>query len=423
MSVEQDLFTSTQRGDEDVTQQINDTFWKAVEIGASDIHFEDTEGNTRVRMRVNDCLHPAASMTRKAAALLDSKIRMKAGLSSAERQQPLDGRFFLRFSVGGISTRVDVRVNILPIHTGGGAGQKIVCRLLDQSRAVMQLESLPFPPQVHNALNKVLAARQGMILMTGPTGSGKTSSLYAMLNRFANDEVNVMTVENPVEYTVPAFNQVSVQLPKLTFAAALRAFLRQDPDVILVGEIRDEETARIATEAALTGHLLFSTLHTNTAGQSIIRMSQKGIAPYTLAQTLLAVMAQRLIERACEHCLEKVIPDSDAQEMMRRIEYQPREMHVTRGCEHCNDTGLNGRYPILEMILVDGDVREAIESTDLHAIHRAARRQPQYRSLAHAALDACADGRTTLRCAMNLALTEDLKASVASTEIEESVVM
>jgi len=419
MAIEPDLFTTTRSGDAEVTARINAIFLEAIKLGASDVHFEDCSADTRVRFRIQGRMQVAATLSRFEAQDLDTKIRAKAGMSSSERQAPLDGRFFLRFDVDGNSIRVDVRVNVLPIYTGADDGQKIVCRLLDQSRGTAELRELPFPKAVHDALDSVLASDQGMILLTGPTGSGKTSTLYAMLQRFRNPHVNVMTAENPIEYTVPEFNQVSIEPPGRTFATALRAFLRQDPDVILVGEIRDEETAQIASEAALTGHLLLSTLHTNTAAQTFLRLAQKGVPNYTVAQTTLAVLAQRLLDGLCSHCSISVTPTADQQQFLDRIDYRVRPMRSATGCTECAFTGKCGRFPIAELILVDHAVRDGIESNDVAAIEAAAKKQTQYRSLAHAALDACADGHTTLASAMSLAHMEALRAAAPLLEMQE----
>ncbi|RMD68841.1 MAG: type II/IV secretion system protein [Gammaproteobacteria bacterium] len=322
---------------------------------------------------------------------MEAKIRMKAKLPLSERRAPLDGRFHIEAE----GRMVDMRLSIVPTRTG----QSIVCRLLDQANAGRRLDEIDMTPAARKVMDDILAHPNGLFLVTGPTGSGKTTTLYAALNEVNTPERKVITVEDPVEYRLRRGCQINVDETN-TFARALRAILRQDPDVILVGEIRDAETARIAVQAAMTGHLVLSTLHANDAATSITRLADLGVDPFTLGVALRAVSAQRLVRRLCT-CAVPVPPGPDEALWLERFGIQGDLFYVPAGCERCGD-GFAGRIPVIEMIAVDPPVRAAIDQGDVQAIRKAAMAQPQFETLAQAGARLAREGKTTLAEAIRI---------------------
>jgi type IV pilus assembly protein PilB len=326
----------------------------AVALQASDIHVEATDTETVVRYRVDGSLRKAVVRPIEAHAALVSRIKVMAELDIAERQVPQDGRIKLRRQGGDI----DLRVSVLPTLYG----EKVCCRILDNARACVPLGEIGFEPDELDAFDRLIRAPYGLVLVTGPTGSGKSTTLYAALNAVRSTEVNVVTVEDPVEYQLPGINQVQVN-PKrgLTFAGALRSILRQDPNVILVGEIRDRETGTIAAEAALTGHLVLASLHTNDATSAITRLVEMGIEPFLLSPALVGVVAQRLVRSVCPGCAERYEP-SAAELKVLGIAAVPEGTRLRRGrgCEACKGTGYRGRSAVREVLTVDEAVKSAI---------------------------------------------------------------
>ncbi|OFX31498.1 MAG: hypothetical protein A2Z07_07885, partial [Armatimonadetes bacterium RBG_16_67_12] len=325
---------------------------QAVRQRASDIHIEPQERQVRVRYRVDGALASAMTPPRHVHAALASRIKILANMNIAERRIPQDGRVDLK--VDGRELRL--RVSSVPTTWG----EKIVIRILDRANAAVEIGRLGLLPADAQRFDQMVSKPHGIILFTGPTGSGKTTSLYALLNRLNRPEVNIVTVEDPVEYQLPGINQVQVN-PKagLTFANGLRSFLRQDPDIIMVGEIRDEETARIAIHAALTGHLVLSTLHTNDAPGAVARLVDMGIEPFLVASSVIGVVAQRLVRVLCERCRESYTPAEDLQARLGLAGgVEPPVFYRAAGCEFCAGVGYRGRIGLFEVMLIDPTVRE-----------------------------------------------------------------
>ena len=339
-----------------IVRYVNKILVDAITAGASDIHFEPFEKFFRIRFRQDGLLREVASPPLNIANRLTSRLKVMSRMNIAERRVPQDGRIKLKLSR---NRDIDFRVNTLPtIH-----GEKIVLRILDSSSAQVGIDALGFEPEQRDAFLKAIKKPYGMILVTGPTGSGKTVSLYTALNLLNDPEINISTVEDPVEIQVPGINQVNLN-PKsgLTFAAALRAFLRQDPDIIMVGEIRDLETAEIAVKAAQTGHLVLSTLHTNDAPQTLTRLANMGVPPFNIASSVLIIMAQRLARRLCMHCREKVNLPRPAL-LKEGFTEQEIDAGLTIygpvGCDKCNK-GYRGRVGIFQVMPISEETTRLI---------------------------------------------------------------
>ena len=337
-----------------VVRTINAILLEALRERASDIHFEPFESRSLVRFRIDGVLREVVEPPRALHAALVSRLKIMANLDIAERRLPQDGRISLKLG----DKPVDVRVSTVPT----GASERVVLRLLDQDSAHLDLKALGMDAPLMEAVDALIRRPHGILLVTGPTGSGKTTTLYAALSRLDRARHNIMTVEDPIEYALDGVGQMQVN-PKidLTFALALRAILRQDPDVIMIGEIRDAETAQIAVQASLTGHLVLATLHTNDAASAVTRLADMGTEPYLLASSLLGVLAQRLIRRLCIHCRESYEPAADERALLKRLDAtRVKQLHRARGCAHCNDTGYSGRSGIYELLQVDEPVRAII---------------------------------------------------------------
>ncbi|MDT0508976.1 type II secretion system ATPase GspE [Novosphingobium sp. MMS21-SN21R] len=330
---------------------INGLIAESLRQGVSDIHIEPYETALVVRMRVDGVLTEKLRMPPHVAPVLVSRIKVMARLDIAERRMPQDGRISL--SLGG--KLVDVRVSTLPNR----AGERVVMRLLDKENAGIALVQLGLDPKAEDTLRRALAEPNGIVLVTGPTGSGKTTTLYAALRGLNDGARNILTVEDPVEYAVDGVGQTQVNAKVgLTFAAGLRAILRQDPDVVMIGEIRDRETADIAVQASLTGHLVLSTVHTNDAAGAITRMRDMGVEPFLLASTLRAVIAQRLVRRLCPHCREERVLDAGMADVLGMK--AGRTVQTAKGCAECGQTGYAGRVGVFEAVRVDDVIRQMI---------------------------------------------------------------
>ncbi|QWK22798.1 type IV pilus assembly ATPase PilB [Thermus antranikianii] len=322
---------------------------------ASDIHIEPRQSDVLVRLRIDGVLRQYTTLPKGALNSIISVVKIMGGLNIAERRLPQDGR--VRYREGSID--VDLRLSTLPTVYG----EKAVMRLLKKAADIPEIEGLGFAPGVFERFQEVISKPYGIFLITGPTGSGKSFTTFSILKRIATPDKNTQTIEDPVEYEIPGINQTQVNPQAgLTFARALRAFLRQDPDIIMVGEIRDSETAKIATEAALTGHLVIATLHTNDAAQAITRLDEMGVEPFNISAALIGVLSQRLVRRICDHCKVEVKPDP---EVLRRLglseeEIQGAKLYKGMGCERCGGTGYKGRYAIHELLVVDDEIRHAI---------------------------------------------------------------
>ena len=360
--------------DAPIIRMLNALLTQAARDGASDIHIEPYERHSSVRFRVDGTLREVVQPNRALHAALISRLKIRADLDIAERRLPQDGRISLR-----IGTRaVDVRVSTLP----SAHGERAVLRLLDKSEGRLSLEALGMQGDVLKRFEHLVTQPHGIVLVTGPTGSGKTTTLYAALSRLDAARCNIMTVEDPIEYELAGVGQTQVNAKiELTFAKALRAILRQDPDVIMIGEIRDFETAQIAIQASLTGHLVLATLHTNDATSAVTRLTDMGVEPFLLSSSLLGVLAQRLLRKLCPHCKsDKLGSDpnyrSDARSAIDgRLgsdpNLQPTAYHPV-GCEHCGQTGYAGRSGVFELLITDDAIRAQIHNRASEADIRAA---------------------------------------------------
>ncbi|HTS20134.1 MAG TPA: type II secretion system ATPase GspE [Verrucomicrobiae bacterium] len=338
-----------------VIKLVNLMLVQAIKDRASDIHIEPFEKQLRLRYRVDGVLYDSTAPPKGLQSAIASRIKIMANLDIAERRLPQDGRFRIKLA----GREVDLRVSVLPtVH-----GEKIVMRVLDKGNLSLNLDALGLPTDDLTKFKNAIDAPHGMLLMTGPTGSGKTSTLYAVLTQLNTSDINIVTVEDPVEYQMLGVNQVQVK-PEigLTFAGGLRSILRQDPDVVMVGEIRDSETADIAVKAALTGHLVLSTLHTNDAPGAIARLVDMGIEPFLVSSSLLLVCAQRLLRKICPHCKEALTVPADviARLGLTNEDVSSTKYYRGRGCSRCKDTGFLGRLAILEVLSVTNALREQI---------------------------------------------------------------
>lgn len=354
-----------------VIRLVNLIITRAIEMRASDIHFEPFENQFRVRYRVDGVLHDVESPPNRLQAAIVSRVKIMAKLNIAERRLPQDGRIMLRVK----GKEIDFRVSSVPTIYG----ESIVLRILDKSSIVLDIEKLGFPEDTLNGFNQLIKRPHGIILVTGPTGSGKTTTLYCALEKINSPDKKIITVEDPVEYQLGGVNQIQVK-PSigLTFANALRSIVRQDPDVILIGEVRDAETAEIAIHSALTGHLVLSTLHTNDAPSAITRLIDMGMEDYLLSSTIIGILAQRLIRIACPHCQFPHEPDPAILQEMGGGGEHPKGWQIieVKGCEQCAHTGYWGRSGIFEFLEIDDDIRKLIlEKKDSSLIKEMARKK------------------------------------------------
>ena len=348
-----------------VVKLVNKILFRAVTCRASDIHIEPYEKDAKVRFRIDGVLQDNMSLTNKTALPLISRLKLTAGMNIAEKRLPQDGQF--RVKIG--DTDMDIRISSIP----ASGGERLVLRLLEKGSKKINVDTLGIEPNIKNQLLGLTNQSHGMVLLTGPTGSGKTTTLYCMLNEINTNEKNILTVEDPIEYELPGVGQMQIK-PKigLSFAVCLKHILRQDPDVIMVGEIRDSETAEIATHASLTGHLVLSTLHTNDSASAIFRLENLGVEPYLIASALSGVMAQRLVRTICPECKSECKTEYNTVELLKQspisVKCQPT-FYVGTGCEHCAGTGYRNRIAIAELLVIDDDIREMIsKQTASHLI-------------------------------------------------------
>ncbi len=334
-----------------IIKLVNLIIMQAVKDRASDIHIEPEEDKVRIRYRIDGILHEVQDMAKHLQNVLASRIKVMAKMDIAETRNPQDGRIQLKME----SKSLDLRVSSFPtVH-----GENIVLRILDKSSLLLGLKDLGFLESDLKEFNKVILRPNGIILVTGPTGSGKTTTLYAALSTINSPELNIITIEDPVEYEIPLVRQTQIN-PKagLTFANGLRSILRQDPDIIMVGEIRDKETAEIAIQASLTGHLVFSTLHTNDAASALTRLIDMGIEPFLIASSVIAILAQRLVRVICPSCKEKYTP---AEEVWGDLKLTERfDFYRGKGCMKCKNTGFSGRIGIYELLLMSEEIKNMV---------------------------------------------------------------
>jgi len=341
--------------DAPIIRMVNVLIQNAIKQGASDIHVEPDRRQVRVRYRIDGVLYEVMTLPKFAHAPLISRLKIMSEMNIAERRIPQDGRIHLRHE----KRDYDMRVNVLPTVFG----EKCVMRILDQSSVLIGLGRLGFMPEMMASLETLILKPNGMVLATGPTGSGKTTTLYSILNRINSIDKNLLTVEDPVEYQLPGVSQVSVNRKAgLTFPVAMRAFLRQDPDIIMVGEIRDLETAEIAIQASLTGHLVLSTLHTNDSPSTIVRLSDMGVEPFLISASIVGCIAQRLARKLCEHCKE---PDDPPRDALYRLGLSDEDIEGSTffravGCEECVNRGYKGRLGVFELLMLTEELQELI---------------------------------------------------------------
>ncbi len=339
-----------------VIRLVNDVLFRALQLRASDIHVHPYESKIQIRYRIDGILYDVLTLNRNVLPLVTSRIKVMAGMDIAERRMPQDGRSSVRLG----QREVDLRVSTVPTSFG----ERSVLRLLDKSTGVFALEELGLWKEDLEKLDSLLHRAHGVIFVTGPTGSGKSTSLYAYLNRINSAEKNVLTIEDPIEYQLEGISQIQVASKKgMTFATSLRHVLRQDPDVIMVGEVRDVETARMAIQSSLTGHLVFSTLHTNDAAGAISRLLDLGVEPYLVSSSVIAIIAQRLVRRICPDCKK---PSEPTAKDLQQLGIDPKSVssdatfYVGAGCERCFQTGYRGRTGIYEVMLINDEIQELI---------------------------------------------------------------
>ncbi|ATC97567.1 MSHA biogenesis protein MshE [Pseudoalteromonas spongiae UST010723-006] len=377
--------------DATVVKLLQSIFEDAVQMRASDIHIEPDEGILRIRQRIDGILHENTLDQVAISAALVLRLKLMSGLDISEKRLPQDGRFNITIK----GHNIDVRVSTMPVQHG----ESVVMRLLDQSAGLLTLDETGMPLKVLNKMRTALKRPHGMILVTGPTGSGKTTTLYGALSELNQSSKKIITVEDPVEYRLPRINQVQVNSKiGLSFASVLRTTLRQDPDILMVGEMRDQETVEIGLRGALTGHLVLSTLHTNDAITSAMRLIDMGAPSYLVASSLRAILAQRLVRRVCDKCASDYTPD--AQELAWINHINPRfsgaQFKLGKGCNSCNQTGYRGRIGVFELLEMNEPMMDALRLADTQAFSEAARANPEFEPLSVMALDYASQGITSL---------------------------
>jgi len=379
-----------------VVKLLQSVFEAATQVRASDIHIEPQERSLAIRFRIDGVMHVQTEADMKIASALVLRLKLMSGLDISEKRLPQDGRFNVKVR----NAAIDVRISTMPTQYG----ESVVMRLLNQGSGMLRLEHLGMPPRILDRLREAIHRSSGMVLVTGPTGSGKTTTLYAALAEINTTEKKIITVEDPVEYRLPGINQVQVNDKiDLSFERVLRSALRQDPDVILVGEMRDQVTAEIGLRAAMTGHMVLSTLHTNDAASTPIRLLDMGVPRYMVAMSLHVVIAQRLVRTLCEHCARPRRLTPQEHEWLRveiGDEVDRHEYREGAGCSHCNGTGYLGRTGIYEMLEMTAPVVEAANREDPAEFIRAAREQMARHNLRRDAIRAVTEGRTTVHEAM-----------------------
>ncbi len=391
--------------DAPVVKLLQSLFEDATQVGASDIHIEPQENRLQMRFRIDGQLQPQAEADLRVAAALALRLKLMSGLDISEKRLPQDGRF----NVLVRNQQVDVRISTMPTQYG----ESVVMRLLNKQTGLLGLDALGMPAKMVERFSEIYNRVSGAVLVTGPTGSGKTTTLYAALNALNTPARKIITVEDPVEYRVRGLNQVQVnEKIGLSFAAVLRSVLRQDPNVILVGEMRDTETAQIGLRAAITGHMVFSTLHVRDAASAPVRLLDMQVPRYMVATSLQAVIAQRLMRLICESCIEDCAPSAQEQKFIEaelRIDPGRQGGHFKRGrgCGHCNGTGFRGRMGVYEMLEMTPPLVEAIVKDDVTGFARVAQQEMAGQTLVHHAGALAAAGRTTLNEVMRISQSEE----------------
>lgn len=374
-----------------VVKLINTLFEDAIQVGASDIHIEPDEDVLRIRQRIDGVLHETVLQEKSIASALVLRLKLMSGLDISEKRLPQDGRFNIKVK----DHSVDIRISTMPVQHG----ESVVMRLLDQSAGILSLEQVGMPAEILTRFRRQLKRLHGMILVTGPTGSGKTTTLYGALNELNLPGKKLITAEDPVEYRLPRVNQVQVNSKiGLSFSSILRTVLRQDPDVILVGEMRDHETVEIGLRSALTGHLVLSTLHTNNAIDSALRMIDMEAPGYLVASAVRAVLAQRLVRRICPECKEPVAlaPQQQVWLESRYPQLSQHTFHYGRGCQSCNFSGYRGRIGVFELLEIDMPMMDALRDNNAVLFGQLARNSQSYKPLIESAMELAMTGTTSI---------------------------
>lgn len=397
-------------GDQDntIARLLQSLFEDAVQVRASDIHIEPDEKVLRIRQRVDGVLQESVLQETGIAPALVLRLKLMASLDISEKRLPQDGRFQMNIK----GRTIDVRMSTMPVQHG----ESVVMRLLDQSAGLLSLEETGMPAAIVSRLRRIIQSPHGMVLVTGPTGSGKTTTLYGVLSELNQPGVKIITVEDPVEYRLPRINQVQINHKiGLDFAGVLRTSLRQDPDILMVGEMRDQETAEMGLRGALTGHLVLSTLHTNDAVTSTLRLIDMGAAPYLVASALRAILAQRLVRRVCQHCKQSYQPDELEQTWLRHFR-APAGLQFWRGkgCQSCHYTGYKGRIGVFELLVIDKPLADALRRDDSEEFARIAYNSSTFSTLGTMALEYAQQGITSLDEVIRVSEYVDLDAMVGT---------
>ncbi|MDO8137325.1 MAG: ATPase, T2SS/T4P/T4SS family [Candidatus Brocadiales bacterium] len=372
-----------------VVKLLNMVLHRAIREGVSDIHLQPEEDAMLVRYRLDGVLYQASALPKTLRAALVSRIKVLSGMNIAENRAPQDGRFKVKKDAG----EYDFRVSTMPTIYG----ETVVMRILDKSSAAMKLEQLGFSQDSLDIYQGLIEKPNGVILITGPTGSGKTTTLYASLNKINSPDINIMTVEDPVEYRLRLIRQTQVNVKAgVTFASAMRTILRQDPDVVMIGEMRDRETAEIAVQAAMTGHLVFSTLHTNDAPGAVSRLVDMGVEPFLIASSVIGVVAQRLIRANCKRCTETYVPDGRLLKDIGLRDTKNMTFSKGKGCDHCRQSGYKGRVGLYEILVVDDKIRDLVINRGTpHAIRTLAKETQNFKTLMEDGIEKVAKGLTS----------------------------
>ncbi|WP_102274403.1 type II secretion system ATPase GspE [Cytobacillus massiliigabonensis] len=386
---DQAFLEAQQSDDSAVAKMVNQLISQAVQLGASDIHIDPHETETLIRFRVDGILRTERTLPTKMNNVLVSRIKIMSKLNIAEKRLPQDGRFKMELEL----KTIDLRISILPTVYG----EKVVMRLLDTGSVTLGIEKLGFAEQNEASFQKMINHAYGIILVTGPTGSGKSTTLYTALQELNTDTVNIITVEDPVEYQIKGINQVQVKSNiGMTFAAGLRSILRQDPDIIMVGEIRDSETAEIALRSAMTGHLVLSTLHTNDSVSAISRLIDMGVEPFLVASSLVGVLAQRLVRKVCPYCASTYNLTNEERELFESRGLPTSGILKGMGCSNCNSTGYKGRLAIHEIVLIDDELREMITKKQADSVYRKYVEEKGFKAMLYDGLLKVSQGKTTI---------------------------
>ncbi|MGI1678366.1 MAG: Flp pilus assembly complex ATPase component TadA [Cellvibrionaceae bacterium] len=400
-----DVVTEATDSDAPVVKLLQAIFEDAIKTKASDVHIEPDENVLRIRQRIDGVLSEQVMNEKRIAGALVVRLKLMSGLDISEKRLPQDGRFNLKVS----RRSIDVRLSTMPVQFG----ESVVMRIIDHTDGVMPLNKVGMPAIIEAKFKTTIRRPHGLVLVTGPTGSGKTTTLYGALSELNTSDKKIITVEDPVEFRLPRVSQVQLhEKIGLDFSTVLRATLRQDPDVLLVGEIRDSESAEIALRAAMTGHMVLSTLHTNDAITSALRLIDMGVDPFLVAASLKTIVAQRLVRRVCERCGEEAEPDANERQLLdiasKRMSIDDVKFKKGRGCPHCFSTGYRGRIGVFELLDLDQPMADALRENDVRQFNQAAHDNPDFMPLSFSALEFAVQGITSLEEVLRVsALVED----------------